>query len=122
MHFQRILLALALGAGQRGLQRLLRRGLVAALAALVEIHRRAVQARQHGGGFHRRRHMAIVIAAKIGKGEIVFAAAFPEEIHVEGVRLFFHQRHEFRQRGLLETQHHGGRFDFRAFAVGRFDL
>ena len=40
------LLALALDARERGLERIGRRGLVASLALSVEVHRRAVQAQQ----------------------------------------------------------------------------
>ncbi len=114
--------ALLLGAGQRGLERVGRRGLVAALALLVEVHRRRVQADQRPCCFDGIRRMAEIFLRQRTEVELVLRRGFPQEIHVDAGRHLFRLRHEFGQAGLGETQHHVGRLDLAALAVGVLDL
>ena len=114
--------ALFLDAGQRRLQRLGRRRLVASLALLVEIHRRAVQPQQQAGGFHCNRCVAEVFAAQLVEIEFVAAAAFPHEIDIDRVGAFLRRVHEGRQRGLVEAQQYRRSLDLGTLAVRRFNL
>ena len=72
-----LLQALPLQAGERGLQRLLGRGLEAALAPAVEIHRRRLQLQQDARRLHRRRLAAEVLGRQLGERRTPRAAASP---------------------------------------------
>ena len=72
-----LLLALLLHRGERGLERVGRRGAVAALAAPIEVHRRAMQPHEDGRGLERRRRAAEVLARELLEAEFFGARSTP---------------------------------------------
>src|SRR3989338_2603709 len=113
---QRQLLTLLFGAGQRGLEHIGRRGAIAALAFLVEIDRRAVQAEQCRRRFQRTRRMAEILGGDLLERELIRRTAFPQKIHFDGCGGRFGLREKFGQGRLGEAQHHIGRLDLAALS------
>src|SRR5439155_13933801 len=74
---------LALGAGERGLEGIGGRRAVAALALLVEMHRRAMQAEGQRSGFRRFGRATEILACELGKCEFARTAHLPQEIRIE---------------------------------------
>ena len=114
--------AFFLDAGERRLERIGRRGLVAAFALFVEMHGRAVQADQCPRRFDGVRRVAEIFACQTVEVEFVRRRGFPQEVDVDVSGHLLRLRHEFGQAGLGEAQHHIGGFDLAAFAVGVLDL
>ena len=112
----------ALNRGERGFERVGRRGLVAALAFFVEVNRRAVQANNQRGIFHRHRRAAIVFRCHAVGTELLPGCHFPQKIEIQSGRPGFGQRQKFGQRGPLKFEQHIGRLDLGAFAVRRLNL
>ena len=107
---------------QRRFQRLGRRGLIAALAFLVEIHRRAMQPQQQAGRLQRVWRVAEILATEFFKIEFVGPATLPHEVDINIVSAFLCSIHKGRQRGLVEAQQHGRRLDLGTLAMRRLDL
>jgi hypothetical protein len=74
---------LALDRRERGGERVGGRLAVAALAALVEVHRRGVQQLQHRELLGRARVLAVVVARERVERELVVAGDVPQELRVE---------------------------------------
>ncbi|MNQ57544.1 hypothetical protein D3C85_717060 [compost metagenome] len=108
--------------GQRGGQDVRRGGTVAALAAAVEVRRRAVQAHQQRGLFDGRGGVSEVVGGQGGRVEFFLGRAFPQELQVQrfggGGRLA-HQRGRF---GRGEVEQGIGALDLAALARVRLHL
>ena len=120
-HLLRLAL-LALDRGERGLQRIRRRLAVAALAALVEEHRRRGEGHRDGGGLDRQRRMPEVLPREIGEAEFVVAGDLPQEVRIKLPRLHLRFGDERRRRRLRVPQQHRGRLDLQTLAGRGLDL
>ena len=116
------LLTFFLQPGQRRLQDLGRRLAEAAAALAMEIHRRRVQAQQHGGHLHGIGFGAVVFGGQLLEAELCFAADLPQEIDVDALGLGFGTFQQFAWRGRGETLQHIGGLDLGALARGQLDL
>ncbi|VDL03198.1 hypothetical protein FR5810_01660 [Bordetella pertussis] len=114
--------ALFLQRGQGGGQDVGRGRAVAALAAAMEIGRRAVQAHQQGGLLDRAGGVAEVLGRQRGRVEFLLRRALPEELQVDvlGQRgRLGHQRGRLRRR---EGEQGAGALDLAALARFRLNL
>ena len=102
-HLQLGLQALFLCTGERGLERLRRRSLVAPLAFLVKMHRRRVQADQRTARFGRRRRVAKILFCQGAEFEFFRRRSFPQEFHIDGGGGLFGLRLKLGQSRLLEA-------------------
>jgi hypothetical protein len=113
---------LALDRRERRLECLGGRLAIAALAALVEVHRRAAQRHRDRSGFRGCRCAAEVIAREIAEAEFFVRPDFPQEI---GIDLGGHPLRvgdERRRSRLAESQQDRGGLDLQALARNGFDL
>ena len=117
-----LLLAPLLDARERGLEVLLGRRLVAALAALVEMDRVGVEQERHGGGFVRRGRAAEVLAREVLEAELLAAAHLPQELRIERLGELLRIGDEAREPLAVEPQEDGGRLHLGALAVRGLDL
>ena len=112
---------LALDRGQRRLEVFFRCGLIAALAALVEIHRCRMQLQRHGGNLGRRRLVTEIFLRHVLAAEFRIAAHFPEKVGLDdGGQLFRFGEQSVERR--LVAQHHRVCLDLAALAADGFDL
>ncbi len=118
---QRLLLLL-FQTGLSRLQRSQRRRLVAALALLVKINRRRMQAQQQAGRFVRQRRVAEILGAQFGETELVFACDFPQEIEVDVLQDGLRLLQQLGRGRRCELQHHVLGLDLGALAGSHFDL
>ncbi len=112
-----LLAALPFQPGQRGLQVLLGRGLVAALSPPVEVHRARVQGERHRRGLQGRGRVAVVVLREVGEAELVGAAHLPQEARVDAVGPRLGLGDEGGKRLAVEAQQHRVRLHLRALAV-----
>lgn len=116
------LLLLALERGQRGLQLVFRRALVAAPPLAAEIDRVAVQRLRQRGLLHHARARAVVFGGQVGKAELFLGRAFPQEVQVDLADQLGGLAHQLDRRGLRKLQQHVARLDLGALARGQFHL
>ena len=116
------LVAFALRSRECSLERVGRCGAVTALALLVEMHRRAVQAERERCGFRGFGRSPEVLAGEVGKAEFALAAHLPQEIRIEPGGKRPRIREQRRRRRFAETQQDVGGLDLEPLARCRFDL
>ena len=113
----------ALDADQRGFQRIFRSAFVAALATLVEIHRRLLQRKQCCRHLFRRGTRAKIFLRQLGKRKFLAPfRALPQQRHVNVGQLRLRVRHERCRIGLRKIHQNAGRFDFDTTTSGQFHL
>ena len=105
------LAAFAFCSCESGLQRIGRCRSVAALPLLVEMHRRAVQAKRERSGFRRFGSASEVFASEVGEGEFALAAHLPQKIRIEPGGKRMRVRKQRRRRRFAEPQQDVGGLD-----------
>ena len=113
---------LALDRRERRAQRVRRRLPVAALALLVEVHRRRVQQQRDGRGLRGRRLAAVVLARELVEAELGVAARVPQERRVEFRRELLRLGQRVAGAGRGEAQQHVAGLDLQPLAGHRLDL
>ncbi len=113
---------LALDRRERRAQRVRRRLPVAALALLVEVHRRRVQQQRDGRGLRGRRLAAVVLARELVEAELAVAARVPQERGVEFRRELLRLGQRVAGAGRGEAQQHVAGLDLQPLAGHRLDL
>ena len=109
-------------AGQGELERRLGRRLEAALAAAIEVHRRAVQLQQDAGGLDHARLAPHVFASESLEIEFRRAGALPQEVDLQAFGEALRLREQLARRGLLEPEQHVRRLHLAAPPVRAFHL
>ena len=92
------------------------------LALAIKIRRRSMQLDQYSGRLQGRWRVAAIIFGEIGKSELGFTAALPQETGINFSRDRLGARHELTKSRLLEAQQHGVRLDFASLAMRRLHL
>ncbi|MCY1360965.1 hypothetical protein D9M69_476150 [compost metagenome] len=116
------LLALALERGQRGLELVLGRALVAATPLAAEVHRVAVQRHRKRRLLHRAGLGAVVFGGQLGKAELGLGGAFPEEVQVDLGHHVAGLADQLERRRLRKLQQHVARLDLGALAGRQLHL
>ena len=114
--------ALLFQSGEGGLQDLGWRLAEAATALAVEIHRRRMQAQQHGRRLHGIGLGTVVFSGEFFESEFLFAADFPEKTDVDPFRVRFAALQQFARRRGGKAQQHVGRLHLGTLAGRKFDL